>query len=150
MLVAALGWATANITVRFVSSQTPKPDLFAFAVHGNAYAPLPLLIFSLLLEGGVRDWEALSNLSLTSGLSALYLAWIATVVCFGAWAFLIGRYSASQIAPFSLLVPVFGMMLSAVMLGEQFTSIKLVAAALVVLGLIINVFGSKLVFKGGV
>ena len=147
MLVAALGWAVANLTVRFVSSQTPKPDLFAFAVHGNAYAPLPLLIFSLLLEGGERDWNAISNLSLTSGLSALYLAWIATVVCFGAWAFLIGRYGASQIAPFSLLVPVFGMMLSALMLGEQFTSIKLVAAFLVVLGLMINVFGSRISWR---
>ncbi len=144
ILVAALGWATANLTVRFVSSLTPKPDLFAFAVHGNAYAPLPLLGLSLLLEGGARDWEALTNLSLTSGLSALYLAWIATVVCFGAWAFLIGRYSASQIAPFSLLVPVFGMVLSALMLGEQFSFIKLLAAFLVVLGLIINVFGSSI------
>jgi O-acetylserine/cysteine efflux transporter len=128
---------------RFVSSLSPKPDLFAFAVHGNAYAPLPLLIFSLMLEGGTRDWAALSHLSLTSVLSVLYLAWIATVVCFGAWAFLIGRYSASSVAPFSLLVPVFGMMLSAVMLGEQFTSIKLAAAFLVVLGLMINVFGSR-------
>jgi O-acetylserine/cysteine efflux transporter len=147
MLVAALGWATANLTVRFVSSLMPKPDLFAFAVHGNAYAPLPLLGLSLLLEGGDRDWTALTNLSLTSGLSALYLAWIATVVCFGAWAFLIGRYGASKIAPFSLLVPVFGMMLSALMLGEQFTSIKLVAAFLVVLGLIINVFGAKIIWR---
>ncbi len=143
MLIAALGWATANITVRFVSSLKPKPDLFAFAVHGNAYAPLPLLGLSLLLEGGFRDWDALAHLSLTSGLSALYLAWIATVVCFGAWAFLIGRYSAVQIAPFSLLVPVFGMLLSALMLGEQFTLIKLLAAFLVVLGLLINVFGSR-------
>jgi O-acetylserine/cysteine efflux transporter len=147
ILIAALGWASANLIVRHVSSLTPKPDLFAFAVHGNAYAPLPLLGLSLLLEGAERDWAALSNLSLTSGLSALYLAWIATVVCFGAWAFLIGRYGASNIAPFSLLVPVFGMMLSALMLGEQFTSIKLVAAFLVVLGLMISVFGAKIPWR---
>jgi O-acetylserine/cysteine efflux transporter len=143
MLVAALGWASANLIVRHVSSFNPKPDLFAFVVHGNAYAPLPLLIFSLILEGGARDWQALSNLSLTSGLSVLYLAWIATVLCFGAWAFLIGHYNAVKIAPFSLLVPVFGMVLSALMLGEQFNLIKLAAAFLVVLGLLINVFGSR-------
>jgi O-acetylserine/cysteine efflux transporter len=143
MLVAALGWASANLIVRQVSSFNPKPDLFAFVVHGNAYAPLPLLVFSLILEGGMRDWQALSNLSLTSGLSVVYLAWIATVLCFGAWAFLIGNYSAVKIAPFSLLVPVFGMVLSALMLGEQFNLIKLAAAFLVVLGLLINVFGSR-------
>ncbi len=144
MLLAALGWASANLVVRHVSSFNPKPDLFAFAVHGNAYAPLPLLMFSLLLEGGVRDWDAITHLSLTSSLSVLYLAWIATVVCFGAWAFLIGQYGAVKIAPFSLLVPVFGMVLSALMLGEQFGFIKLLAAFLVVLGLVISVFGSRI------
>jgi O-acetylserine/cysteine efflux transporter len=89
----------------------------------------------------------LSHLSLLSGLSALYLALIATVVCFGAWAWLIGRYSAALIAPFALLVPIFGMFSSAVLLGEAFNSFKLVAAALVVAGLVINVFGSRIDFK---
>jgi O-acetylserine/cysteine efflux transporter len=66
---------------------------------------------------------------------------VATVVCFGAWAYLIGRYSAVQVAPFSLLVPVFGMGLSAWLLNESFTAIKLLAAVLVVIGLLFNSFG---------
>jgi O-acetylserine/cysteine efflux transporter len=141
MLVAALGWASANLVVRHVSGFAPKPDLLAFVIHGNAYAPLPLLLLSLLLEGGTRDWAALSHLSLLSGASALYLAWVATVACFGAWAFLIGRYGAAQIAPFSLLVPIFGMLFSAWLLGESLTWVKVVAAGLVISGLVINVFG---------
>jgi O-acetylserine/cysteine efflux transporter len=141
MLVAALGWASANLVVRFVSGLTPKPDLFAFAIHGNAYAPLPLLLLSLLFEGWTRDWQALRQLSFVSGASALYLGWIATVTCFGAWAFLIGRYGAAQIAPFSLLVPVFGMLFSAWFLGESLTVLKVLAAFLVISGLLINVFG---------
>jgi O-acetylserine/cysteine efflux transporter len=144
MLVAALGWAAANLIVKRVSRDHPRINLFAFAVHGNAYAPLPLLLLSLALEGGTRDWNALSQLSLTSSLSVVYLAFVATVLCFGAWAWLIGRYSAATIAPFSLLVPVFGMVSSALILGEEFSTVKLVAAALVVLGLLINVFGSRL------
>jgi O-acetylserine/cysteine efflux transporter len=139
MLLAALGWASANIVVRAVSSQTPH--LFAFAIHGNAYAPLPLLLLSLLLEGGTRDWQAIGQISLLSGASALYLGWIATVTCFGAWAFLIGRYGAAQIAPFSLLVPIFGMLLSAWLLGESLTVVNVLAAILVISGLLINVFG---------
>jgi O-acetylserine/cysteine efflux transporter len=141
MLLAALGWASANIVVRHVSGFMPKPDLLAFAIHGNAYAPLPLLLLSLLLEGGSQDWQAMRHLSLLSGASALYLAWIATVACFGAWAYLIGHYGAAQIAPFSLLVPVFGMLLSAWLLGEALTSVKILAAGLVISGLLINVFG---------
>lgn len=141
MLIAALGWASANLVVRHVSSFSPKPDLLAFAIHGNLYAPLPLLLLSLWLEGSSRDWAALSRLSLISGVSALYLAWIATVVCFGAWAFLIGRYGAVQIAPFSLLVPIFGMMFSVWLLRETLTELKILAAGLVLLGLLLNVFG---------
>jgi O-acetylserine/cysteine efflux transporter len=141
MLLAALGWACANIVVRHVSNQLPKPDLLAFAIHGNAYAPLPLLGLSLLFEGGARDWQALRHLSLLSGVSALYLAWVATVACFGAWAYLIGRYGAAQIAPFSLLVPVFGMLFSAWLLGESLTWVKVMAAVLVMSGLLIQVLG---------
>jgi O-acetylserine/cysteine efflux transporter len=143
MLVAALGWATANLVVKRVSRDDPNLNLFAFAVHGNAYAPLPLLLLSLAIEGAPRDWDAVTHLSFVSGLSAAYLAFIATVVCFGAWAWLIGRYSASTIAPFSLLVPVFGMVSSAALLKEDFGTVKLVAAALVVTGLLVNVFGSR-------
>jgi O-acetylserine/cysteine efflux transporter len=98
---------------------------------------------SLAIEGAPRDWDAVTHLSFVSGLSAAYLAFIATVVCFGAWAWLIGRYSASTIAPFSLLVPVFGMVSSAALLKEDFGTVKLVAAALVVTGLLVNVFGSR-------
>ncbi len=144
MLVAALGWALANLVVKRVSSSQSEINIFAFVVHGNVYAPLPLLLLSLLLEGGSRDWLALTHLSLTSGLSVVYLAFIATVACFGAWAWLIARYGAATVAPFSLLVPVFGLVSSGLILGEHFDAIKLLAAALVVLGLLVNVFGVNL------
>ncbi|NJK46230.1 MAG: EamA family transporter [Pleurocapsa sp. SU_196_0] len=147
MLVAALGWGAANLVVKRVSRDDPNLNLFAFAVHGNAYAPVPLLLLSLAIEGAPRDWNAVTHLSLVSVLSAAYLAFIATVVCFGAWAWLIGRYSASTIAPFSLLVPVFGMISSAVLLREGFGTVQLLAALLVVAGLLVNVFGSRFNLK---
>jgi O-acetylserine/cysteine efflux transporter len=144
MLVAALGWALANLTVKRVSQLHPGINLFAFSVHANAYAPLPLLALSLAIEGVPRDLNALTHLSLASVGSVAYLAFIATVLCFGAWAWLMGKYSAARVAPFSLLVPVFGMLSSAVLLGEALTGMKILAAGLVVLGLVINVFGARL------
>jgi O-acetylserine/cysteine efflux transporter len=147
MLVAALGWALANLTVKRVAQLHPGTNLFAFSVHGNAYAPLPLLALSLAIEGWPRDSHALTHLSLASVSSVAYLAFVATVLCFGAWAWLMGKYSAARVAPFSLLVPVFGMLASAALLGEAFTVVKLLAAGLVVLGLVINVFGSRLEFN---
>ena len=147
ILIAALGWAGANLIVKHVAKQHQGINLFAFAVHGNAYAPLPLLLLSLLLEGPALDWSALTQLSWVSISSVVYLGWVATVICFGAWAFLIGKYSAGLIAPFSLLVPVFGMGFSAWLLGEAFSPAKLLAAGLVVLGLLVNTFGSRVANK---
>ena len=146
ILIAALGWAAANLIVKRVAQVHKGINLFAFAVHGNAYAPLPLLALSLLLEGPALDWLAATQLSLISISSVVYLGLVATVICFGAWAFLIGKYSAGVIAPFSLLVPVFGMGFSALLLNEEFSSLKLLAASLVVMGLLVNTFGSRIAY----
>jgi O-acetylserine/cysteine efflux transporter len=43
----------------------------------------------------------------------------------------------------ALLVPVFGMSASALVLGESLPAWKLVAAALVMVGLAINLFGAR-------
>ena len=47
---------------------------------------------------------------------------------------------AARIAPFSLLVPVFGMGASALLLGEAFDSVRIAAAVLVLCGLALAIF----------
>ena len=64
---------------------------------------------------------------------------IATLAAFGAWSMLLARYPASLVAPFSLLVPVFGMSSTALLLGETLSSAKLAGAALVMVGLAVTV-----------
>ncbi|MFE2308159.1 EamA family transporter, partial [Streptomyces sp. NPDC059411] len=63
-----------------------------------------------------------------------YVAWVSTVFGFGAWGYLLRRYAASAVAPFSLLVPVFGMSSAALVLGEGISGLRWVAAALLVGG----------------
>jgi O-acetylserine/cysteine efflux transporter len=65
-------------------------------------------------------------------------------VGFGLWNKLIRRYGASQVAPFSLLVPIFGLISTAVVLGEQITPVKLLAGVFVMSGLMVFVFGGRL------
>jgi O-acetylserine/cysteine efflux transporter len=67
-----------------------------------------------------------------------YSAIGSTLAATGIWASLLARHSAVLIAPLSLLVPVFGMSLSALLLHEQFDAQGLVSAALVLIGLIIS------------
>lgn len=144
-LGAALGWAAANLIVRYISSR-PQPEpinMLAFVVHSSLYATVPLFVLAFVLDGPQPVLDAVTRFSLVSAGSVAFLALVATVACFGAWAWLIGRYGAARIAPFALLVPVSGMVSSAFLLQESFAPLKLLAAGLVVLGLLINVFGAR-------
>jgi O-acetylserine/cysteine efflux transporter len=95
---------------------------------------LPLLALSLLTEGPAEDLAALRALDWQGAGTILFVAWVSTVFGFGAWGWLLRRHPASTVAPFSLLVPVFGMSSAAVFLGESVTPLRWCAAALLVGG----------------
>ncbi|NUR65877.1 MAG: EamA family transporter, partial [Streptomyces sp.] len=66
--------------------------------------------------------------------TVVYVAWVTTVFGFGAWGRLLRHHPASTVAPFSLLVPVFGMSSAALFLGEEVSGLRWCAAALLVGG----------------
>jgi O-acetylserine/cysteine efflux transporter len=66
-------------------------------------------------------------------------AWGNTLFGYAAWGWLLARHPASVITPMALLVPVFGMGASAWLLAEPLPDWKLLAAALVMTGLSLNV-----------
>ncbi|MCP6576872.1 EamA family transporter, partial [Klebsiella pneumoniae] len=71
------------------------------------------------------------------------LAFIATIVGYGIWGSLLGRYETWRVAPLSLLVPVVGMASAALLLGETLNGLQLLGAVLIMAGLYINVFGLR-------
>ena len=81
---------------------------------------------------------ALSSVSWAGVGAVLYIAYGATIFGFAVWGMLIGTYGAGRIAPFSLLVPIFGMSSSALFLGETFGPLRMAAAALVLAGLMLT------------
>ena len=66
-----------------------------------------------------------------------------TLFCFAAWSFLLSRYDASMVAPYALLIPVFGMGTSALVLGEALPAWKIAGGALVLGGIALIVFGAR-------
>jgi O-acetylserine/cysteine efflux transporter len=64
------------------------------------------------------------------------VAFVSTLVGFGVWGFLLRRYDASTVAPYTLLVPVFGMTSAALFTGEPFTWLRIAAAVLIVTGVL--------------
>ncbi|MFE9254691.1 EamA family transporter [Streptomyces sp. NPDC006879] len=137
VVAAAACWGVSNVLTR----KAAPPDALNFMVWVCTVPVLPLLALSLLLEGPQRDLDALSALD-WSGLGViLYVAWISTVFGFGVWGFLLRRYPASSVAPFSLLVPVFGMASAALALGEPISPLRWTAAVLLVAGVALTSFG---------
>ncbi|CAL9468508.1 putative amino-acid metabolite efflux pump [Streptomyces sp. enrichment culture] len=130
VVAAAACWGVSNILTR----RAAPPDALNFMIWVSTVPVLPLLALSLLLEGPERDLEALAGLDWRGAGTVLFVAWVATVFGFGAWGWLLRRHPASTVAPFSLLVPVFGMSSAALFLGETVTPLRWCAAALLVGG----------------
>ncbi|MEV7400897.1 EamA family transporter [Streptomyces sp. NPDC091267] len=130
VIAAAACWGVSNVLTR----KAAPPDSLNFMVWVSTVPVLPLLGLSLLFEGWDRDTAALAALDWSGAGIIVYVAWITTVFGFGAWGFLLSRYPASSVAPFTLLVPVFGMSSAAVLLDESVSPLRWCAAALLVGG----------------
>ncbi|MFJ2016237.1 EamA family transporter [Streptomyces nodosus] len=130
VIAAAVCWGVSNVLTR----RAAPPDSLNFMVWVSTVPVLPLLGLSLLREGPSRDLDALRALDWQGAGVILYVAWITTVFGFGAWGWLLRRHPASTVAPFSLLVPVFGMSAAALFLHESATPLRWGAAALLVGG----------------
>jgi O-acetylserine/cysteine efflux transporter len=102
---------------------------------------------SLLFEGPGAIPLALSQITVMGIGSLLYTGWLSTVFGYGAWSILLGRYPASTVAPFTLLVPIAGIGSAALLLGERITGLEAAGSALVFLGLLLNVFGPRLMAR---
>ncbi|WP_055569671.1 EamA family transporter [Streptomyces atriruber] len=136
LMGAAACWGVSNVLTRKAS----PPDSLNFMVWVSTVPVLPLLALSLLFEGPSRDLAALRSLDWQGAGIIVYVAWVTTVFGFGAWGHLLRRHPASTVAPFSLLVPVFGMSSAALVLGESVSGLRWCAAALLVGGVALASF----------
>ncbi|WP_321865242.1 EamA family transporter [Paraburkholderia tropica] len=136
-LCAACMWALGNI----VTKKVGKVDLVGLVVWASLIPPLPFLVLSYFMEGPQRIETALEGIGMTSIGAIVYLAFIATILGYSLWSRLLAKYPASQVAPFSLLVPIVGLAAAALLLGERLSAAQIGGAALVMAGLGVNVFG---------
>ncbi|GLW75156.1 membrane protein [Kitasatospora phosalacinea] len=128
---SAVAWGLANVLTR----RAAPPDALRWMVWVSAVPPLPLLALSLLVEGPGADLAALRAITWPGVGAVLYVGLVSTLFGFVAWSHLLRRYDASAVAPYSLLVPVFGMSSAALLLGERFSPAAGAAALLVIAGI---------------
>jgi len=139
-LGAAFFWALGN-----VASRAAGPvDVLAYVAWSSLFAVPPLLLLSWALEGWPRIASGLAQADAATWAAVVWQSLGNTIFGYGVWAWLLARYPAATVAPFSILVPVFGIGASALLMGEALPPWKLLAAGLVMAGLALNLLWPRL------
>ena len=89
-LLGAASWAMGNVVVSAMRRAGIQPEPFGLVIWSSLIPILPFLLISGLFERHVYpDWQAISWHSIVS---ALYLAWAATLLGYGLWSRLLSQY----------------------------------------------------------
>jgi O-acetylserine/cysteine efflux transporter len=145
VVFAGFSWGIANT----VSRQAGTINMLSYVVWASAFSIPPLFLMALFFEGGASHlWDVTHSASLVAWIGVLWQSWANTLFGYAAWGWLLSRHPAAVVAPAPLLVPIFGMGASAFFLDESLPAWKVMAAGLVITGLMVNLFWPALREQG--
>lgn len=143
VVLGGLGWAFGNLASR----QAKAPNPLHLTLWMSVIPPLPMLLLAVLLEGPERIaasmTTSLSAEAVPAWLGLAYTVLIGTVAGSGIWVWLMTHHPAGMVAPFSMLVPVFGIATAWLVLGERPAPPELIGGCLVVAGVLWGATGSR-------
>lgn len=143
IIAGAAAWGLGTL----ITKKLGHVNMVSLVAWGSLVSFPPLLLLSLLLEGPAQIMFALHHFSLIALISLLYIVYMSTWVGYGVWGWLLSRYSVASVVPFTLLVPVFAMLISTLLMGESFEPWKMTVSGLVIAGLCINIFVPRLITR---
>lgn len=128
VLVCAFSYGLSSVTLKMISDREKPVTITAYQLlFGGAV----LILIGAAAGGSVHGFALKSTLLL------LYMSLLSTVA-FSIWAELLKYNSVGKVAIFGFSIPVFGVAMSAIFLGEQVISVKnLIALVCVSVGIII-------------
>lgn len=143
ILAAAASWGLGTLITKKIKNKSDR-NMFSLVVWGSFVAFIPMLALSLIIEGPKSIMYTYYHVTWVGVYSLLYTVYLSTLIGYGVWNWLLSRYAVGVIVPFTLLVPIVGVLSSILVLGEPFERWKLVAGLLVVGGLCINLLRTYL------
>jgi O-acetylserine/cysteine efflux transporter len=128
---AAASWGLGNVFTR----RAQATNAISLVVWSSLVPPIPLALLSLQFDGTQAIGDAFASID-GGGLFALaYIVIVSTAFGYGTWAWLLKRHPASRVAPFTLLVPVVGIVSAWIALDEQPNGAEWAGAVVVLIGL---------------
>ena len=131
VLLGTLSWGVSQAMIRSLGRDDGPTTIGAL----TAYAAPQMIVLSLLFEQG--QIGSLRSASPTVWVAVLVLAIGGYVVAYSIWYALMKVYRVDQVTPFALLMPVVGVLASALLLSERLSTSSLAGGAIVLTGLII-------------
>lgn len=142
-LCAALSWASGNV----ISKKIGKTALLSLVAWSALIPIVPFLLLSLYFEGQEAMVNSLTHLTLSSVACVAYLAIGATLIGYTLWGRLLASMPTQLVAPMTLMVPVIGIITAWLVLGEALKPMQAAGAAVVMAGLLTNVFGRSMLAR---
>ena len=139
VLIAALAWASTNI----LHKQLKNFQAFELIVWTSIVPIIPFLLLSIIIDGYENIIITINNLSYTGICCILYIGFIATLGCAALWTYLIYLYSPAVVAPYSLLIPLFGISFTCIICNEKLSCELIYSCIFIFSGLIINQLALK-------
>jgi O-acetylserine/cysteine efflux transporter len=143
-LGAALMWATSNLVARRAAARGHY-DALPFIAWSSLFPILPFLALTTWFEGSRPVVSQLAAAHWPAWAAVAYLALLATLLAYTLWTRLLQRHAAARVTPFSLLVPIVGLLAAGLFLGEWPNKLQWIGTAGVLAGLVVNQFGARVV-----
>lgn len=144
IVVSAFAWSIGNVIIK----KSGVKEIFSFMVWASLFPPIPLLAFSWLLHGAAPFKDFGSHLNSVVILSIAFQVYFATHFAYWGWNSLLKLYPVSTVAPLSLLIPVFGIISSMLIIGEQVSLPEMISIAFVILGLAVGLIRTSAKISG--
>lgn len=127
ILISACFWAISNVQLKSMK------DLPILSLNGwvALFSVPQLLILSYFLEN--NQLEAIQNSSLKGYFAIFYMAIVSTILAYSLWYQILRKYDISRTIPFTLLIPIYGVVFSVFLLNEKPTS-QMLLGSLVTMG----------------
>ncbi|MCU1410858.1 MAG: EamA family transporter [Rhodoglobus sp.] len=135
LLLAALSWAIGNV----LSRRAKAASGLSLVVWSGLVVPIPSLVLAMIVDSPTVVLDSITHLSPVAILSTLYTAVFASLVGYGIWNTLLAKYPTSAVVPFTLLVPVVGIIAAWIAVNEQPTVTEVVGGAIMLAGLAVAV-----------